>query len=216
MTSLGSISWSDDGQQLSYKSLEFTMNSLQWFLHDQVQEAQDQLHDLLLLPSRDADMQSQRVPQLHLARLRDDPTVSLANYSFLDNKRNEGILGGKERYLLHRVRQEAHVRRYFFKNPETLTWNTSHVQQYVERARAFLQRLLLLIHMTGGQPARGTELLTLRWRNSAHSEVRNIFVESGIVSFVTSYHKKYSASSSAKLIHRYLPPEVGELLVYYL
>jgi hypothetical protein len=46
--------------------------------------------------------------------------------------------------------------------------------------------------------------------------MRNIFIEHGLVSFVTSYHKNYSASSTTKLIHRYLPPEVGELLVYYL
>jgi hypothetical protein len=70
--------------------------------------------------------------------------------------------------------------------------------------------------MTGGQPARGTELLTLRWRNSVHCEIRNIFIEHGLVSFVTSYHKNYSTSSSTRLIHRFLPPEVGELLVYYL
>jgi hypothetical protein len=33
-TSSGFICWLDDGQKLSYKSLEFTMNSLKWFLHD--------------------------------------------------------------------------------------------------------------------------------------------------------------------------------------
>lgn len=38
-TSCGFIYRSDDGQKLSYKSLEFTMNSLKWFLHDQIEEA---------------------------------------------------------------------------------------------------------------------------------------------------------------------------------
>ena len=36
------------------------------------------------------------------------------------------------------------------------------------------------------------------------------------MSFVTFYHKGYSVSSSVKIIHRYLPPEVSELVVYYL
>lgn len=34
--------------------------------------------------------------------------------------------------------------------------------------------------------------------------------------FVTSYHKNYSTSSTTRIIHRYLPPEIGELLLYYL
>lgn len=33
---------------------------------------------------------------------------------------------------------------------------------------------------------------------------------------MTTYHKGYSITGSAKIIHRFLPKEVGELLVYYL
>jgi len=45
---------------------------------------------------------------------------------------------------------------------------------------------------------------------------RNIFVEYGMISTVTTYHKGYTISGDTKIIHRYLPKEVGELLVYYL
>lgn len=41
------------------------------------------------------------------------------------------------------------------------------------------------------------------------------FIEHGPVSVVTSYRKNYAASSMTETIHRYLPPEIGELLVYY-
>jgi hypothetical protein len=37
-----------------------------------------------------------------------------------------------------------------------------------------------------------------------------------MVSTVTTYHKGYSTTGSTKIIYRYLPKEVGELLVYYL
>ena len=36
------------------------------------------------------------------------------------------------------------------------------------------------------------------------------------MSTVTSYHKGYSVSNTTKIIHRYLPRPVSELLVYYL
>jgi hypothetical protein len=75
--------------------------------------------------------------------------------------------------------------------------------------------LLLLIHILGGQPARGTELLSLQLRNTIHGLRRNIFIENGLVGFVTFYHKGYSVSGSTKIIHRYLPEAISELLVYY-
>jgi hypothetical protein len=45
---------------------------------------------------------------------------------------------------------------------------------------------------------------------------RNVFVEDGLVSIVTSYHKGYTCTGTTKIIHRYLPREISELVVYYL
>ena len=45
---------------------------------------------------------------------------------------------------------------------------------------------------------------------------RSIFIEDGLVSTVTAYHKGYNIVGSTKIIHRYLPREVSELVVYYL
>ena len=73
-----------------------------------------------------------------------------------------------------------------------------------------------LCGLTGGQPARGTEILSVRTRNTAAGSVRNVFVEDGLVAFVTRYHKGYEMSAREKTVHRYLPREVGELLVRYL
>ena len=56
----------------------------------------------------------------------------------------------------------------------------------------------------------------MRHINTVSGHYRNVFVEGGIVSIVTTYHKGYSTTSNIKIIHRYLPKAVGELLVYYL
>ena len=74
----------------------------------------------------------------------------------------------------------------------------------------------MLFHLCGGQPARAPELLGLRWKNTSQGGTRNIFIENGLVAFVTGYHKGYRSSGNIKIIHRYLPREVAELLVYYL
>lgn len=70
--------------------------------------------------------------------------------------------------------------------------------------------------MTGGQPARAPELLGLRMWNTMNGGVRNIFIHEGMVCFVTMYHKAFRKSAEIKVIHRFLPREVGELLVWYM
>ena len=72
------------------------------------------------------------------------------------------------------------------------------------------------MHITGGQPARGPEILSVRHSNTAKGGHRNIFVKDGLVVFVTRYYKEYAMSGDVKVIHRYLPREVEELVVWYL
>ena len=72
------------------------------------------------------------------------------------------------------------------------------------------------MHLCGSQPARAPELLGMRWKNTAYSRVRNIFIKEGLVAFVATYHKGYQSSRDIKIVYQYLPREVEELLVYYL
>lgn len=95
-------------------------------------------------------------------------------------------------------------------------WRQPAVCNYMAKVESFVERLLLLVHLTSGQPAQGTEILSLRHMNSFYSHHRSVFIKNGMVSTVTSYHKGYSVTGLTKIIHRYLPKEIGELLVYYL
>ena len=97
-----------------------------------------------------------------------------------------------------------------------MTWSRNAVREYKAKVEAFLERLLLLVHLTSGQPARSTEVLSLRHMNTFYGYYRSIFIENGMLSSVTSYHKGYSVTRSTKIIHRYLPKEVRELVIYYL
>jgi hypothetical protein len=77
--------------------------------------------------------------------------------------------------------------------------------------------LLALVHLTAGVLARGTEVLSIQHTNREDSRAqRGIFLEDGIVAFITRYHKGYSSSQKIKVIHRYVPKEVREIVVYYL
>ncbi|KIV98742.1 uncharacterized protein PV09_09494 [Verruconis gallopava] len=90
------------------------------------------------------------------------------------------------------------------------------VEKYMASIAQFREKLLVAAHITGGQPARGTEILSIRYSNIWKGGHRNVFIEDGLVVFVTKYHKGYALSGDVKVIHRYLPREIGELVVWYL
>jgi hypothetical protein len=87
------------------------------------------------------------------------------------------------------------------------------MRDWLRQVIAFRGKLLVLIHMTGGQLARSPEILSVRHRNTVQGSHRNLFIEDGIVVFVTRYHKGYKVKGDVKIIHRYLLREVGELVV---
>lgn len=218
-TCLGYIDWSDDGERVSYKDVSISMMRLRAFVKDQVAQAQQQLEGLLLLHP----MEERESLGLHfqMHRIMDRPVENRRNWSFLNHEGNaKGPLPDRRRWLLERVLYNDWLREEFTSvdtdGPTGIVWRKKAATVYKQRVDAFLERLLLLAHVTSGQPARATELLSLRFQNTVHGHHRNIFVDSGMLSTVTSYHKGYSVTGSTKIIHRYLPNEVGELFVYYL
>ena len=42
---------------------------------------------------------------------------------------------------------------------ERLLWRMERIREYGEAMKVFREQLLVLMHMSGGQPARGTELV---------------------------------------------------------
>lgn len=103
-----------------------------------------------------------------------------------------------------------------FSEGKKINWRKKAVNAYFAKVEAFLERMLLLIHITSSQPARGTELISLQYSNNMYGHHRGIFIDEGLIGTVTSYYKGYNVTGSTKIIHRFLPREVSELLVYYL
>lgn len=215
-TPLGYIQWSEDNQVLSYKNLILSMPDFRRFIREQVAIAQSQLEDLCLLCVDES--RELTIPELFLHDIRDDPTNNTRNWSFLNDPRNKATIANRGDWLLNRVFDAEPLQRQFVDVSigGRVVWRAPEAKRYLARVDAFLERLLLLVHLTAGQPARGTELVGLRYKNTISSHLRDVFIEEGAVTMVTAYHKGYSITGSTKIIHRYLPREVGELMVYYL
>jgi hypothetical protein len=213
-TSLGYMRWSEDAQTIHYRDLELPITSFRQFVHEQVHKAQQQMETLFLL-GRDEE-RAEVVPRVALHRIHDNPTVVTQGWNFTKDKRNKDTLPPGDTWLLRRVLQLDRLRDRFcsVRGSHGVEWDSREVQWYRSQVDSFLETLLLLVHMTAGQPARGTEITGLQHTNNLFH--RNVFVEDGLVALVTSYHKGYTCTGTTKIIHRYLPREISELLVYYL
>ncbi|KAJ0129487.1 Uncharacterized protein HZ326_27420 [Fusarium oxysporum f. sp. albedinis] len=156
-TSLGYIMWSDDNEILSYKKMRFSMTGLRDLVSAEVEAAQNQLADLLLVPP---DTERKHiVPQVSLRSVVDDPSEGAPGWNFTCHPQNE-VLHGHRRWILDRILKEAFFRRDFFDNESTGKWRLQTVGRYLSTVNAFLERLLLLVHITGGQPAREHRFFT--------------------------------------------------------
>jgi hypothetical protein len=88
-TSLGYIIWSDDSQKLNYKDLKLSMSGLKQFVRQQVERAQDQLQQLLLIYAK--KVREDVISILWLQDLKDNPAFNQLSQSFLTDPRNPGL-----------------------------------------------------------------------------------------------------------------------------
>ncbi|WP_221036122.1 helicase-related protein [Mycobacterium kansasii] len=165
-----------------------------------------------------------RPPDLDLGVLVDNPSlVNKPDWSFLKDERNRGTLAidgmAGENWLLTRLITERGLQSKFgFVVTEGRpSWNANGVETYLEAVKSFKEQLLVLVHLTAGAPARGTEILSVEHRNSSENpDGRNIFVENGLVAFAPTWSKTSGHTGKSDAIHRYTPREVSELVVYFL
>jgi len=206
-TSEGHIDWVKD--QILYKSIQFSMSEFRGMIHGLVRESRRMLMKDLIF--EDDGFNTPRIPW---QSLRDNPIENTRGWNFIQDVRNQLI--DEQSWLFDRIDQNENVKRKFIKPGRGLTWNRARIEEYMHRVMEYRKKLLVLIHVTDGQPARAPELLSVRHSNTIKGEHRNVFVKDGLMVFVTRYHKGYAVSEDVKMIHRYLPREVRELVVYYL
>ena len=203
----GHIGWGN-GDELSYKTMRFTIGAFRGFIHGLTASARQLMVNQILRCRPD------QIPAIPWDRMADDFNQPKAGWSFLQEERTPWPVEGS-RWMVDRVREE-HPLQQWFMQAKTNRFSIDAIQRFFGFVNDFREKLAICVHITAGQPPRGPELLSIRHHNSAAGGHRNVFIEDGLVAFVTRYHKGFYASGDAKVIHRYVPREVGELVVWYL
>lgn len=240
-TADGVVDWVDD--TLLYGHISFSMPDLRAMIHGLVHTTRVRLlRDLLLLNvnsegveveiddvGNERAMERPQLPQVKMEELMDNAAEMRVGWSFVEDGRNTEAFGGVngKDWINSRIVRVPALREEFVDMPATMAaraagqqgprsvvWRAERIEQYRQRLEAHRRDLLVLMHMTGGQPARGTEITTTRFKNGTDGAGRGVFVEDGMMVYVVRYHKGVGFSGKEKVIHRYLPREVGELLMY--
>ena len=144
-----------------------------------------------------------------LGELEDNVTWTKRGMSFLNDPQNK--LEDKREWVLKRALSHNAGRKMCVDGG----WAMRQVRAYLREVDKFRELLLFCVHLTGGQPARGTEITTVRFKNGFLQD-RNIFAIHGHIAIVTRYHKSQSQYDKPKVIPRFLPWRVGQLLAVYL
>jgi hypothetical protein len=97
--------------------------------------------------------------------MRDNLTDKRLGWNFLKDPRTHMPVNG-ERWLFNRIGQDTSICNRFIKPGTQSGIDRQAVERYMDRVVAFREKLAILMHITGGQPARGPELLSVRHSNT--------------------------------------------------
>uniref|UniRef100_A0A060TDG4 ARAD1D00132p n=1 Tax=Blastobotrys adeninivorans TaxID=409370 RepID=A0A060TDG4_BLAAD len=196
--------WEDDGQTVVINGQRLGMIQFKEMVHRINRKAHEQLAKLLYRHS------CHELPKIPWDDLHDNASNVTVDWNFLKDHRTESVLKKKlgqspVRWILGNLTEQQTTELY---TPGAMT-------QYIGQVEAFLATMLVLVHLSGGQPPRSTELLTIGHANG-HGLSRGVYIMEGMVAMVTQYNKSVNRTQRAPKVFRYLPREVGELIVWYM
>ena len=191
-TSEGRVEW--NGDDVLMGAIRLAMQDLRATVHGLVAKAREVLSTELVFVNGREEMLS--VPWGSLA---DDPTNKQAGWCFLLDGRTVWPCGG-EGWLPEHIERRPRIRKRFFTGGDSPVPNTASCRSWLHGLNVFLDKLLVLVHLTGGQPPRGPEMLSAQFRNTSTGEQRHVFIYNGTVAFVLRYHKGYATARSEKMI----------------
>ena len=199
-TGVGTIYW--EGDKVFYHDVSVTMTNFRISINGGISKLMAAVLQLCRVSNCNL------LPSIPWENVIDDQTNKKVHYSFLSEEGNQEWLC----LLRHRNSFNCRMADEAIDNDGAV--KTKFIASYDKEVQYFLKLLLPLVHVTGGQPARGTELTNLTFVNTQYM-ARNISIYQGYVCFDTTYHKGYH-HTGLKRIYRFLPPQVGEAIVYYL
>ncbi len=211
----GLVLWDKSHELLSYKTVQLSMCQWWTLVAKLVQRATAKLHNELLFGL----VAGASLPTA--AVLDDNRQDNILGNNFTHNPRNEPHLAPWKNWLLAHVGVHPATALLTLPLPtlsSTTTptdepaWSIKGLEIYIGRVKAFLQDMMVLVHLTGGLPARASKLCSTLQCNS--EQMRTLLLAETHAVLLTQYHKLMWAVGG-RAVARFLPAAVGDFLVQY-
>ena len=148
--------------------------------------------------------------EISLDQITDDVTFTRRSESFVTYRDNR--LYDRLKQMLTQARQRELGQRM---QSSTSIQSQQQIKRYLRQVDRFLELLLVCVHITSGQLGRGSKVTTMRHRNSVLQDC-NIFVTDRHIITVVRYYKSQSQQNKPKIVPRFLPPQVRQIIAVYL
>ncbi|KAI0096175.1 hypothetical protein F4776DRAFT_677108 [Hypoxylon sp. NC0597] len=210
------VEWESDGhlRLIAGGGMTTSRRSLSKLMLTATLDAEESLCTLLFqLPGADAADPALDALVPDLSRIRDDRSNLTLGYSFLRHPANRSWASDASTYLTSKIDAHTDLHRHWFIGNAV---NADAAKTYESQRKKFMSKLAVAIHLNAGQPSRRTEQQILRWQNSLHGGMRNIFVCNGRVGLRSIWYKRRWTAKNEVPIWRFLPPSLSRLVVLYL
>ena len=203
--------WDETEQTLTYEGAELRMDQIPTLLKSEYDECRRILYDDLMFGLKD-------LHQMHAWALKDNPAVAVVGWDLTQHPDNVHLLRGSDRALLSAIERSPQLCRTFVAEDSLsstkFVWRESALASYELAVQAFLQRLCVLIHVSGGQPLREPEFLSMTWRNTQRP--RSITIRHERIMVHVKYHKGQQQTGRYKDNIRFLAHPISNLLLDYI
>jgi superfamily II DNA or RNA helicase len=198
----GEVHW--DNGRLLFRNCRLTSQDFRAMVYGLLDRTRALLFEDVLMGARPEDL-----PSIPWEDLLDNPSTDGIGSCVTGVWESAGLRGA-DNWLLERMLEDEDLRNAFW-DPQRQSLRSAGMRRYVQLVDEFLEHLGGLVHLTYGLPARGKELFTVLHSNTGFGSRRNIIISNGQVGFIIDYSK-----TGWRPIFRFLPREVGELVLYYL
>lgn len=196
-----SVRWAEDMKTLFHNGEAVRIRDFKRAACLMVAEADDLLNELL------GGQWGVMVPSMDMTRISDDMAHKGAGQSFATNQANLWLEPGPNKAVL--------AARSQLWDERNCRWKRAGMERWLRRLRMFREALLVLVHIWGGQPGRGPEVMTLRHCDSWQIP-RNIFVYDGELMMVLDGVKNKTTRGVGRKVARFLPDHLGRIMVAYI
>jgi hypothetical protein len=184
------IRFSANGKVCYYKNSQFKISAWKTMVKDILRKAESILSRQLLFQT------SNTIATINPYDIVDDESVSDVGHFFGEMIDDYGHVARST--VIENLRESGLFESATTMDENAIMWKKEWIRKYVKIQEEFMELCLMAMNFTCGQTGRGTEMLSIVYKNIAAAD-RNVILLDGQIMISTEYHKSQSITDDIKV-----------------